>query len=117
MGDGKIEMWPRSKNLQEQCGESDQSAYLPLSKSSGAVVFNTASGPVICGGTYIQNRQWIVEDRCWIHRQDIQQWVPSPNMKIKREQASAIEVNNDQTLIIGGINEKGFTLRSTELYR
>ena len=79
--------------------------------------FNTASGPVICGGTYIQNRQWIVEDRCWIHRQDIQQWVPSPNMKIKREQASAIEVNNDQTLIIGGINEKGFTLRSTELYR
>merc|ERR1712062_754725 len=37
-------------------------------------------------------------------------------MKIKREHASAIEVNNDQTLIIGGIDERGFNLRSTELY-
>ena len=108
VGGGKTEMWPRSKN---QCNLQN----FPMTVS-GAVLFKTASGPVICGGQkYIPNYGNKVENRCWIHKEDLQ-WIPNPPMKIKREHASAIEVNNDQTLIIGGIDGNGFGLRSTELY-
>ena len=108
VGGGKTEMWPRSKN---QCNLQN----FPMTVS-GAVVFKTSQGPVICGGQkYVPNYGNKVENRCWIHKEDIQ-WIPNPPMKIKREHASAIEVNNDQTLIIGGIDEKGFNLKSTELY-
>ena len=108
VGGGKTEIWPRSKN---QCNLQN----FPMTVS-GAVVFKTSQGPVICGGQkYVPNYGNKVENRCWIHKEDIQ-WMPNPPMKIKREHASAIEVNNDQTLIIGGIDEKGFNLKSTELY-
>ena len=99
-GDGtlnKTELWPGSKT---QCDLPD----FPI-KIRGAVGFNTAKGPVICGE--------LGENRCFLHTQN--QWMPFPNMTTARGYASASEVNNDQTLIIGGYDETWNALKTTEL--
>ena len=91
------ELWPGSKT---QCDLPD----FPI-KIRGAVGFNTAKGPVICGE--------LGENRCFILKQH--QWMPFPSMTTDRGFASAIEVNNDQTLIIGGDDENDNDLKTTEL--
>ena len=93
----KTELWPGSKN---QCDLPD----FPF-KTWGAVGFNTVKGPVICGG--------LGENQCLILKQH--QWMPFHNMTTARRLASATEVNNDQTLIIGGIDDYWSELKTTEL--
>merc|ERR1711860_459670 len=93
----KTEMWPGSKT---QCDLPD----FPI-EIEGAVGFNTAKGPVICGG--------VRENRCLLLKQH--QWMPFSNMTTARKFASATEVNNDQAIIIGGYDENGNDLRSTEV--
>merc|ERR1711860_406484 len=93
----KTEMWPGSKT---QCDLPD----FPI-EIEGAVGFNTAKGPVICGG--------VRENRCFLLKQH--QWMPFSNMTTARKFASATEVNNDETLIIGGYDENGNKLNTTEL--
>merc|ERR1711860_462573 len=96
MGDDtrmKTELWPGSKT---QCDLPD----FPI-EIRGAVGFNTAKGPVICGGHE--------ENRCFLLKQH--QWMPFRNLTTARRYASATEVNNDETLIIGGRND----LKTTEL--
>merc|ERR1712004_505472 len=89
----KTELWPGSKT---QCDLPD----FPI-EIRGAVGFNTAKGPVICGGHE--------ENRCFLLKQH--QWMPFHNLTTARRYASATEVNNDETLIIGGRND----LKTTEL--
>ena len=93
----KTELWPGSKT---QCDLPD----FPI-EIEGAVGFNTAKGPVICGG--------YEENRCFLHTQN--QWMPFHNMSTVRWDASALEVNDDQTLIIGGRDENWNYLKTTEL--
>ena len=93
----KTELWPGSKT---QCDLPD----FPI-EIEGAVGFNTAKGPVICGG--------YEENRCFLHTQN--QWMPFHNMSTVRWDASALEVNDDQTLIIGGRDENWKDLKTTEL--
>merc|ERR1712062_966603 len=93
----KTELWPGSKT---QCDLPD----FPI-KIRGAFGFNTVKGPVICGGEG--------ENRCFLLKQH--QWMPSPNMTTARKFASATEVNNDETLIIGGGDENYNDLKTTEL--
>merc|ERR1712004_904236 len=93
----KTELWPGSKT---QCDLPD----FPI-EIRGAVGFNTVKGPVICGGHE--------ENRCLILKQH--QWMPFHNMTTDRGSASATEVNNDETLIIGGWDENGNKLNTTEL--
>merc|ERR1711860_79864 len=89
----KTELWPGSKT---QCDLPD----FPI-ETTGAVGFNTAKGLVICGGHE--------ENRCFLLKQH--QWMPFHNLTTARRYASATEVNNDETLIIGGRN----VLKTTEL--
>merc|ERR1711860_198799 len=93
----KTELWPGSKT---QCDLPD----FPI-EIRGAVGFNTAKGPVICGGHE--------ENRCFLLKQH--QWMPFHNMTTARRLASATEVNNDETLIIGGYDENHNKLNTTEL--
>merc|ERR1712004_599742 len=93
----KTELWPGSKT---QCDLPD----FPI-EIRGAVGFNTAKGPVICGGHE--------ENRCFLLKQH--QWMPFHNMTTARRLASATEVNNNETLIIGGYDENGNDLKTTEL--
>merc|ERR1711860_448865 len=67
----KMELWPGSKT---QCDLPD----FPI-EIEGAVGFNTAKGPVICGG--------YEENRCFLHTQN--QWMPFHNMSTVRWDASA----------------------------
>ena len=94
----KTEMYPRSKR--------DLPAFpLSLLTLHGAVGFNTAQGPVFCGGANDRT----IENRCFILKQH--QWMPFPSMTTRRKSATATEINNDRTLIIGGnFND----LKSTE---
>merc|ERR1711860_255446 len=93
----KTEMWPGSKT---QCDLPD----FPI-ETIGAVGFNTAKGSVICGGEG--------ENRCFLLKQH--QWMPFSNMTTARKFAYATEVNNDETLIIGGYGENHNKLNTTEL--
>merc|ERR1711860_389874 len=93
----KTELWPGSKT---QCDLPD----FPI-EIRGAFGFNTAKGPVICGGHE--------ENRCLILKQH--QWMPFHNMTTARARSSATVVNNDETLIIGGFDENENALNTTEL--
>ena len=83
----KTEIWSHPQTTKTQCALPD----FPF-KVNGAVGFMTALGPAMCGG-------WR-EKRCFVLNQH--QWTPLRNMINERYAASAIEVNKDQTLIIGG---------------
>ena len=106
-GDGDVEigkrigyeLWPGSKT---QCDLPD---FPQVPTLIGAVGFNTAQGPVICGG--------FEENRCFILKQH--QWMHFLTMKTKRGFASATEVKNDQILIIGGYDENYDYSKSTEM--
>jgi len=101
-GDGdsmkQTQLWPKPDY---QCTLQD----FPL-EVSGAVGFWTAQGPTVCGG--------LREKRCFFYSKE-HQWMPWTNMGTAREAASALQINPNQALIIGGVGENGNPLKTTEL--
>merc|ERR1711953_791421 len=94
----KTEFWPKPDS---QCALQD----FPL-EVVGAVGFWTAQGPMVCGGRGGENK-------CFLYREH--QWMPSTNMGTAREYASAIQINPNQALIIGGRDENWHDLKTTEV--
>ena len=97
----KTELWPKPDS---QCPLPN----FPL-KVSGAVGFWTAQGPTVCGG-YDGEK---TSNKCFLYKEN--QWTPWTNMGNARYDASAIQINPNQALIIGGKDENGNRLKSTEL--
>jgi len=93
----KTEVWPK---LESQCALPD----FPL-EVRGAVAFWTAQGPVVCGG--------YGEDKCFLYKNH--QWMPSTTMQTPRQYASAVQIDPNQAIIIGGLDENGNSLKSTEV--
>ena len=96
--ENKTELWPRPDS---QCVLPD----FPI-KVMNAVGFWTAQGPTVCGGNGGGNK-------CFFYKEH--QWMPWTNMGTAREFASVIQINSNQALIIGGQDEYGSPLKSTEL--
>merc|ERR1712062_375321 len=94
----QTQLWPKPDS---QCTLTD----FPL-EVSGAVGFWTAQGPTVCGGDGGENK-------CFLYREH--QWMPWTNMGTARQLASALQMNPNQALIIGGLDEPGNDLKSTEL--
>jgi len=101
-GDGdsmkQTQLWPKPDY---QCTLQD----FPL-EVSGAVGFWTAQGPTVCGG--------LREKRCFFYSKE-HQWMPWTNMGTARHQASALQINPNQALIIGGADDNWDDLKTTEL--
>ena len=93
----KTEVWPKSES---QCALPD----FPL-EVRGAVGFWTAQGPMVCGG--------YKENKCFLYKNH--QWMPSTNMGTQRGYASAVQIDSNQAIIIGGYDENGNDLKSTEV--
>ena len=94
----KTEIWPK---LDSKCALEK----FPLGVY-GAVGFWTAQGPSVCGGEGGGNK-------CFIYMEH--QWKPWTNMGTERKGASALQINPNQALIIGGIDENWDDLKTTEL--
>ena len=94
----KTEIWPK---LDSKCALEK----FPLGVY-GAVGFWTAQGPSVCGGEGGGNK-------CFIYMEH--QWKPWTNMGTERKGASALPINPNQALIIGGIDESWNVFKSTEL--
>ena len=75
----------------------------------GALGFWTAQGPTVCGGHVSESGGG---KKCFVLNKE-HQWMPIPSLTTDRVYASATEVNNDETLIIGGYY--GNALKTTEL--
>ena len=97
-GGTKTELWPKSES---QCTLPDFSADL-----YAAMGFWTAQGPMVCG--LIEG-----ENKCFLYKKH--QWMPSTTMETTRFSASALQINPNQALIIGGRDGNGNELKSTEL--
>ena len=97
----KTELWPKPEN---QC----TLPVFPL-EVYGAVGFKTAQGPTVCGGSYGRKRY----NTCFLFKKH--QWMPWTNMGTARYGASALQINPNQALIIGGYDENWKVLRTTEL--
>ena len=97
-GGEETELWPKPDS---QCALSD----FPL-EVEHAVGFWTAQGPAVCGGDGGGNI-------CFFFKEN--QWMPWTNMGTAREEASAIQINPNQALIIGGYDENVNGLKTTEL--
>ena len=82
------ELWPKPDS---QCTLTD----CPLD-GFGAIGFWTAQGPAVCGGYEGGNK-------CFLFKEN--QWMPWTNMGTARTSASAIQINPNQALIIGGWDE------------
>ena len=95
----KTELWPRPDF---QCALPDD---FPL-EVHGAVGFWTAQGPTVCGG-YGGGKQ------CFFYKEH--QWMPWSSMGTERWGASALQINPNQALIIGGRDEDWNDLNTTEL--
>jgi len=98
----KTELWPKPDS---QCSLHD----FPL-EVGGAVGFWTAQGPTVCGGSKIGR---LTENRCFLYTKN--QWMPWTNMGTARWGASALQINPNQALIIGGYDENLEDLKTTEL--
>jgi len=98
----QTELWPKTDS---QCTLPN----FPL-EIYGAVGFWTAQGPTVCGGSDGENRT----NKCFIFKN--QQWMAWTNMGTARQWASALQINPNQALIIGGIDENYYSLKTTELY-
>ena len=94
----KAELWPKPD---PQCALPN----FPI-KVSGAVGFWTAQGPTVCGGDGGENKCFRYEEH---------QWMPWTNMGTARKWASALQINPNQALIIGGRDENWNGLNTTEL--
>ena len=95
----KTELWPKPDS---QCTLTD----FPL-EVYGTVGFWTAQGPTVCGG-------WGGGNKCFFYSKE-NQWMPWTNMGTARWYASALQINPNQALIIGGGDENGNNLKTTEL--
>ena len=93
----KTEVWPKPES---QCTLPD--FHLAV---DGAVGFWTAQGPMVCGG-------WRV-NKCFLYKNH--QWMPSTTMRTPRKFASALQINPNQAIIIGGYDGNGNDLKSTEV--
>merc|ERR1712141_397989 len=93
----KAELWPKPDS---QCALPD----FPI-RVSGAVGFWTAQGPTVCGGDVEENKCFLFEKH---------QWMPWTNMRTARRWASALQVNPNQALIIGGWKGGDVYSRTTE---
>ena len=93
----KTEVWPKPES---QCALS----YFP-GGVGGAVGFWTAQGPMVCGGSG--------GNKCFLYKKH--QWMPSTNIGTQRQRASALQINHNQALIIGGIDGNMNDLKSTEV--
>merc|ERR1711860_15272 len=94
----KTEVWPKPES---QCTLPD----FPL-RVFGAVAFWTAQGPMVCGGLGGGNK-------CFLYKNH--QWMPSTNMQTPRLYASAVQIDPNQAIIIGGYDENRNDLKSTEV--
>jgi len=94
----KTEVWPKPES---QCTLPD----FPL-QVVGAVAFWTTQGPMMCGGDGGENK-------CFLYKNH--QWMPSTNLRTPRETASAVQIDPNQAIIIGGYDENGNSLKSTEV--
>jgi len=97
-GGKKTELWPKPES---QCTLPD----FPL-EVSGAVRFWTVQGPMVCGGRGGENK-------CFLYKNH--QWMPSTNLRTPRETASAVQIDPNQAIIIGGYDENGNDLKTTEV--
>ena len=97
----KTQLWPKPD---AECALGD----FP-SEVNGAVGFWTAQGPTVCGG-YDGEK---TSNKCFLYKEN--QWMPWTNMGTAREFASALQINPNQTLIIGGFDENMNDLKTTEL--
>ena len=93
----ETEVWPE---LESQCTLPN----FPL-PGGGAFGFWTAQGPTVCGIRY--------DIKCFFFKEH--QWMPWTNMGTARYLASAIQINPNQALIIGGVDDHGNLLKTTEL--
>ena len=98
-GGEETELWPKPDS---QCTLQDFPlvVYYPVG-------FWTAQGPVVCGGYNTNTNQW--NRKCFIYKH--RQWMPWTNMTTLRGHASAIQIGQNQALIIGGKDR----LNTTEL--
>ena len=97
----QTEVWPKTDS---QCTLTD----FPL-KVHGTVGFWTVQGPTVCGG-------WgglKTENKCFLFKEH--QWMPWTNLGTARQRASALQINPNQALIIGGEDENYNALKTTEL--
>merc|ERR1712049_30479 len=94
----KTEVWPKPES---QCTLPD----FPL-EVWGAVGFWTAQGPMVCGGYGGGNK-------CFLYKNH--QWLPSTNMRTERRYASAVQIDPNQAIIIGGYDGNYDALKSTEV--
>merc|ERR1711860_344161 len=94
----KTEVWPKPES---QCALLD----FPL-EVGGAVAFWTAQGPMVCGGYGGGNK-------CFLYKNN--QWMHSTNMQTPRHYASAVQIDPNQAIIIGGYDGNGNDLKSTEV--
>ena len=81
----QMQLWPKTDS---QCTLTD----FPLEVHS-TVGFWTAQGPTVCGGNGGENK-------CFLYREH--QWMPSTNLGTARNWASALQIDSNQALIIGG---------------
>jgi len=95
----KTELWPKPES---QCALPD----FPIGVDD-AVGFWTAQGPMVCGG------EDGGENKCFLYKKH--QWMNAINMRTPRKSASALQINPNQALIIGGWDENGNRLKSTAL--
>jgi len=100
----QTQLWPKPDY---QCTLQD----FPL-EVSGAVGFWTAQGPTVCGGYNRDSRNGI--NKCFFYSKE-HQWMPWTNMGTARHQASALQINPNQALIIGGADDNWDDLKTTEL--
>merc|ERR1712062_305007 len=77
-----------------------------MGEVSGAVGFWTAQRPTVCGGKKRLKKCFALKEH---------QWMPWTDMGTARHYASALLVNPNQALIIGGWDASGNRLKTTEL--
>ena len=78
---------------------------------AGAVGYINAKGPTICGGT---TRKRFATNECLILSSD-HQWESLTNMTTSRKYPSVTQIGIEEVLIIGGEEDTGANLRSTEI--
>jgi len=93
----KTEVWPKPES---QCTLPD----FPL-EVSNAVGFLTAQGPMVCGGSG--------GNKCFLYTNKNHQWIPSTNMQTERNFASAVQIDPEEAIIIGGRDR--YDLKTTEV--
>ena len=99
------ELWPKPDS---QCPLPN----FPL-KVHGAVGFWTAQELIVCGG-HGGGKGGKALRKCFIYMEN--QWMPYGTMGTARDEASALQINSNQALIIGGKDENGSVFESTELF-